>query len=311
MYIMKEKERHLKMKKSKHESFRRQQHYEVEESMELLPFLLTIIRGKGRNAVKAILTRGQVMVDGKTVTKHNFPLEKGHRVSILSNEVSKKIAALEGIAILYEDQDLIVVSKEPGLLTMSDGKEPNTAYRQVMNYVKQTNPQERIFIVHRLDRETSGVLLFAKSEKMKNALQNDWSARVKERLYVAVVEGSVMREEGTIQSWLKESAAMKMYSSPKEQDGQLAITHYRTIAKGTSYSLLEVRLETGRKNQIRVHLSDIGHPIVGDRKYGAATNPLKRLGLHAKGLTVEHPFTNKQMQFISPVPSRFQQIIKK
>lgn len=287
------------------------QRFIVEEETELLPFLLMTIRGKGRNAIKAILTRGQVMVDGKIVTKYNFLLEKGQHVSIISNETSKKVASLEGISILYEDEDLLVVSKEAGLLTMSDGTQSNTAYKQVMNYVKQSNPRGRIFVVHRLDRETSGVLLFAKSEKIKKALQDQWNERVKERLYIAIVEGTVSKKEDTIQSWLKESTTMKMYSSTKEHDGKLAITHYRVIETNPQYSLLEVRLQTGRKNQIRIHLTERGHPIVGDRKYGAKTNLIKRLGLHAKVLTIEHPVTNKEMRFVSPVPPRLQKLVKK
>ncbi|WP_041075859.1 RluA family pseudouridine synthase [Bacillus sp. OxB-1] len=280
------------------------QQYTVEEKMELLSFLLGCMKKSSRNSVKSVLARGQVTVDGKVVTQYNHLLEPGQQVAIISNQAAKSESDLKGVSILYEDDDLLVVNKEAGILTMADRNEREmTAYRQVTDYVLRKNPRNRIFIVHRLDKDTSGVLLFAKSEKVKHILQNAWNERVKERTYIALVEGVVGKNEGTISSWLKESKTFKMFSSPTDNGGQHAVTHYRKIRSNGRFTLLEVQLETGRKNQIRVHMEELGHPIVGDRKYGATGNPLKRLGLHAFAIAIIHPRTGELMRFEAKVPS--------
>lgn len=283
-----------------------QQKYTIEETTELLPFLLKTITNKSRNAVKAILTRGQVAVDGKTITQHNHPLVPGNIVSITSNQTARKKTNLFGIQILHEDEDIIVIQKDAGILSIAanDPTAP-TAYRQLNEYVKEENRKNRIFIVHRLDRDTSGVLLFAKSEEVKETLQRNWQKMAKERTYVALVEGSVRKESDTITSWLTESKSTKVYSNSYDNGGKQAITHYKKIGENNSTTLLEVKLDTGRKNQIRVHMQDLGHPIVGDKKYGATTNPLKRLGLHAKTLVIEHPRTGKVVRYEAKVPKSF------
>lgn len=278
--------------------------FKVEEEAELLSFLLGSMKKSSRNSVKSILARGQVTVDGKVVTQYNYLLQIGQIVAVTSNQAAKSENELKGVAILYEDDDIIVVNKEAGILTIATKNEKElTAYRQVTEYVQRKNAKSRIFIVHRLDKETSGVLLFAKSEKMKHMLQNAWNERVKERTYVALVEGVVEKKEGTISSWLKESKTFKMFSSPTDNGGQHAVTYYKKIRSNRQFTLLEVQLETGRKNQIRVHMEEIGHPIVGDKKYGSKVNPLKRLGLHATTLAIIHPRTGKLMRFEAKVPS--------
>ncbi|MFS0574697.1 RluA family pseudouridine synthase [Sporosarcina sp. 179-K 3D1 HS] len=280
------------------------QQYKVEAEGELLSFLLGCMKKSSRNSVKSMLARGQVTVDGKVVTQFNHLVVPGQLVAIISNQTAKSESELKGVAILYEDDDLLVVNKEAGLLTIATRNEREmTAYRQVTEYVQRENPKNRIFIVHRLDKETSGVLLFAKSEKVKHILQDAWNERAKERVYAALVEGNVEKKEGTISSWLKESRTLKMFSSPTDNGGQHAVTHYKKIRSNGRYTLLEVRLETGRKNQIRVHMEDIGHPIAGDKKYGATDNPLKRLGLHASALVISHPRTGELMRFEAKVPS--------
>jgi 23S rRNA pseudouridine1911/1915/1917 synthase len=278
--------------------------YSVTEPAELLPFLLTHI-SKGRNSVKSMLSRGQISVNGKSVTRHNFQLHPGQTVTI---DTEKTVQAKEmiGLAIVHEDDDLIVIQKEAGLLSIATTEESElTAYRQLMDHVRLSNPKNRIFVVHRLDRDTSGVMMFAKSERIQQALQNTWKDTVKERTYVALVEGSVKRSEGTISSWLKETSTLKMYSSPHEGDGQHAVTHYKLIQSNRHFSLLDVQLETGRKNQIRVHMADIGHPIAGDKKYGAETKTVGRLGLHARVLSFIHPTIGELMTFESPIPKTF------
>ncbi|ULO06378.1 RluA family pseudouridine synthase [Paenibacillus sp. 19GGS1-52] len=277
----------------------------VSEPSELLPFLLTHITGHGRNAIKSILSRGQVSVNGKVVTQHNLQLHSGQTVAI---DKEKPIQAEEmiGLTIVHEDDDLIVIQKDAGLLSIATAEESElTAYYQLMEHVRLTNSKNRIFVVHRLDRDTSGLMMFAKSEAIQQTLQNNWKETVKERSYVALVEGAVKRPEGTISSWLKETSTLKMYSSPHEGDGQHAITHYKLIQMNRHFSLLEVHLETGRKNQIRVHMADIGHPIAGDKKYGAETKTVGRLGLHARVLSFIHPTTGKLLTFESPIPKTF------
>lgn len=284
--------------------------FAVEEQSQLLPFLLAKLSGQGRNAVKAILARGQVSVDGTTVTAYNHPLAPGATVSV-SRERVEEIPPLIGLTILFEDDDLIVVAKEAGLLSIASPQETElTAYRQLTDHVRRTDPRSRIFVVHRLDRDTSGVMMFAKREEIQQALQNNWQEAVTERIYVALVEGRVARAEGTVSSWLKESKTLKMYSSPYPNDGQHAVTHYRTLEAKPQLSLLEVRLETGRKNQIRVHMQDIGHPVVGDKKYGARSKILGRLGLHARVLAFIHPSTGERLRFETDIPKAFVNALK-
>ncbi|WP_248060990.1 RluA family pseudouridine synthase [Paenibacillus silvae] len=278
--------------------------YKVTEPDELLNFLLKHVKS-GRNAVKSILGRGQVSIDEKVVTKFNEPLQPGQIVSI-SKEGAVAAPSLTGINILHEDDDIIVIRKEAGLLSIAADKSDDlTAYRQLMAHVRRSNPLNRVFIVHRLDRDTSGVMMFAKSEEVQQQLQENWKENVQDRVYVALVEGKVAQEEGTISSWLKETKTLKMYSSPRPNDGQHAVTHYKRLKANREFSLLEVRLETGRKNQIRVHMEDIGHPIAGDRKYGARTRDLGRLGLHARLLSFIHPTTGKLMTFETDIPKPF------
>ncbi|APB31639.1 RluA family pseudouridine synthase [Vagococcus teuberi] len=279
--------------------------FTVTEDAELLPFLLININ-KSRNSVKSILTRGQVAVNGKPTTKHNDKLVSGDVVSIQSNESLMKEKALVGLSVVYEDDDIIVIDKEAGLLSVATdkGNEP-TAHNQLMGYVKRDHPKNRIYIVHRLDKDTSGVMLFAKKESVKHKLQETWKDSVQERLYTALVEGEVTKDKGTITSWLTESKTFKVYSNPHDNGGKKAVSHYKVTRKNNDYSLLEVSLDTGRKNQIRVHMESIGHPIVGDKKYGATSNPLKRLGLHATTLVFTHPTTGKKMVFKSKVPRSF------
>ncbi|WP_153009934.1 RluA family pseudouridine synthase [Sporosarcina koreensis] len=293
---------HKNQKKKREDSFL----FTVNEEAELLPFLLENMKKNSRNSIKSMLTRGQVSVDGSTVTKHNHQLLPGHKVEILANKAALNESKITGLTIIYEDDAIIVIDKEASLLSMAaKDKNERTAFSEVSAYVKRKDLRQRVFIVHRLDRDTSGVLLFAKSEQVKMVLQDHWDEVVKERIYTALVEGNVRKESGTIKSWLKETRTYKVYSNPTDNGGQLAITHYKKIRSNRQYSLLEVKLETGRKNQIRVHMEEIGHPVVGDKKYGSTVNPIKRLGLHATALTIVHPETNEIMKFESQIPSSF------
>ena len=220
-----------------------------------------------------------------------------------------------GLEILYEDGSIIVADKPGGLLTMSTGREGEiTAYSILTDYVRsgrgsrdrKQGERRRIFIVHRLDRDTSGVIVFAKDPETKYALQEDWNEIVLERKYVAVLEGTPARQEGTIASYLRDNPkSMKVSSSMTDNGGKYSVTHYRVIRPAEDYALVEFELETGRKNQIRVHAADIGHPVAGDRKYGARTNPIRRLALHARILSFRHPYTGETLTFDTGIPRQF------
>lgn len=277
----------------------------VQEEAKLLPFLFEKMHNKSRNAVKGILKRGQVVVNDKSITQHNFQLKQGDTVQI-HTRVADESVKLSGLRILFEDEHLIVIEKDAGLLTIATNREKQkTAYYQLMDYVKSINPSYRVFIVHRLDRDTSGVMIFAKSKNVQQLLQENWHSIVPKRAYIALVEGSVQKNAGTITSWLKENRAFIMYSSQRPNDGQKAVTHYKVLKRNKKNSLLEVHLDTGRKNQIRVHMQDLHHPIVGDKKYGATTKPIGRLGLHAHKIAFTHPITNKSLAFESKIPKQF------
>ncbi len=284
--------------------------FTAQEPCGLLDFLLLKLSKESRNHVKSLLTHRQVSVDGVVITQYDTALREGQKVQISrsSGQVQKQKNVLD---ILYEDSDLIVINKPAGLLSIASDKEQEyTAYHLLTDYVRLRDPENRIFAVHRLDRETSGVLMVAKNERMKTALQDNWADLVSERGYAAVVEGQLQEKSGRIQSWLKETKTLLMYSSSKAGDGLEAITNYRVLNENAEYSLLDIRLETGRKNQIRVHMKDIGHPIAGDKKYGAQTNPLKRLGLHANKLVLKHPFTDKVLCFETRLPRSFNSLFR-
>ncbi len=284
--------------------------FEVEEESQLLEFLFTRIPGKSRKTIKAVLRDRQVSVGGKTVTQYDYLLRKGQEVKVRWEKIPLD-QLYHGIQIIFEDHDLIVIDKPAGLLTVAtDTEKRKTAYSILSDYVKKRDPDNKIFVVHRIDRETSGLLLFAKSESMKDAVQGTWMSTITERVYVALTEGVVEPAEGAITSWLTESSAFKVYSSQNPQQGKKAVTHYQVIKSNQQYSLLKVSLETGRKHKIRVHLQDIGHPVVGDKKYGSSDNQLKRLGLHAQVLAFIHPASNKPWRFESPVPRSFLRVFK-
>lgn len=282
----------------------------VTEPAELMNFLVARFPEKSRTTIKSLLAHKQVTVDDLITTKFDFPLKKG-QVVYLNKKKSAEKPRFRDMRIVYEDAHLIVIDKNSGLLSMaSETEKQRTAYSMLSEYVKRFDPKNLIFIVHRLDRETSGLMMFARSKKVQELLQKDWNESIIERSYVAVVEGSVEKPEDTITSWLKENKALVMYSSQTPEDGQKAVTHYKVLKSNKQYSLLDVKLETGRKNQIRVHLKELGHPVAGDKKYGAKTNPVGQMGLHARVLAFKHPVTGKSLRFDTPIPLKFQKLFK-
>ena len=229
----------------------------------------------------------------------------GSIVTIKKEEKEKKDPRLK---ILYEDENFIAADKPAGLLSVMDASKEETMYQIVSHYVKSKNRKQKIFVLHRLDRETSGVLLFSKNEKLKYQLQADWNSYVKTRSYIAIIEGTIKQEEGTITSYLTESKNYYVHSTKQGKDAKLAITHYKKIKEEKGYTWLNVTLETGRKNQIRVHMKELGHPIAGDKKYGAKTNPFKRLALHANLLEFTLPKQEKKIRIESPLPNSLKRL---
>lgn len=281
--------------------------FKVTENTELMIFLIASMPGKNRNNIKSLLRDKYIEVDRKVQTQFNFPLHPGQVVSIRPRKGSVQQTNYRGIEIIHEDADIIVINKEAGLLTMASDKEKSkTAYAILSAHVKKAHPDNKIYIVHRLDRETSGLLLFAKNEQMKNKLQEDWNDTIQERTYVAIVEGKLENQVGTVTSFLIESEkSLIVHSTQDPKKGKKAVTHYKVINYKRGFSLLKVNLETGRKNQIRVHMQELGHPVVGDKKYGATTSPLERLGLHAQVLAFNHPVSGRLIKYESPIPKKF------
>ena len=278
----------------------------VQEPCELLEFLLKTFSSQSRNSVKSLLGSHRVSIDGAPVTQFNFKLFPGDTVIISDSAIRRKTRS--NLPIIYEDNDLIVINKPTKLLSVpSDNEKGSTAFRMVNDYLQQKDKHNRAFIVHRLDEDTSGVLMFAKNNRMAQALTDgdNWNNLVKKRGYYAIVEGHLENAEGRITSYLKKNAQNMMYSSKKKGDGQYAITDYKIVSETKDYTLVDVDIKTGRKNQIRVHFGDLGHHIIGDDKYGEPANPLKRLGLHAYELDVVNPLNGKLMKFKAPMPKEF------
>ena len=283
--------------------------YKVTESTTLLPFLLDVVKGKSRNNVKSLLSRKLVTVDGKPTSQFDTLLTPGQEITILSVPAPRQDAL--PFPLLYEDEHLIVVNKPAKLLSVSNEKEKiRTAYHIVTDYVKSQHIDNRIFVIHRLDRDTSGVLMFAKDAQTKELFQSRWNEIVTRRGYQAVVEGVPRRACDTIRSHLVETKTHLVFSGDPGPNAHEAITHYEMLKAGSGYALLDISIDTGRKNQIRVHMSEMGNPIAGDKQYGAGTNPIGRLCLHANELSFIHPVTGKPTTFIAKTPRDFNRVFK-
>lgn len=274
----------------------------------LLQLLGEVLPDLSRNDQKRLLRFGHIRIAGRVVTAFDYPVLPGMEVEINLTRpfVTFRHPRLE---LVYEDDDIIVVNKGYGLLSVGTGaladgkagKPQETAYNILKDYVKAQNPANKIFVVHRLDRHTSGLMMFAKSIEMQQAMQHNWNNMVLSRKYAALVEGVVEPDEGEMRSSLEENSAFKVYSNP-EGSGKMAVTRFRVLRRYRTATLMEFELDTGRKNQIRVHAADMGHPIVGDVKYGGHTSRLHRLALHAQTLRFAHPRTRRDMNFTSDIP---------
>lgn len=276
--------------------------YIVKENEILIEFLKKMFSNLSKNSVKSLLHNEKVFVNGNMTTKYNYELNIGDVV-----EIREKIA--KNIDIIYEDKDIIVINKPSGLLTVATEKEKNkTAYHLVMEYLKKKNKNNRIFIIHRLDKDTSGIIMFAKNERAKHLYQDNWNDIVKKRCYYAVIDGKMQKKEGTIKSYLKENG--NMVYSVKDRSGKLAITEYKVLKERKNISLLDINLKTGRKNQIRVHMKENKTPILGDLKYGEKSKLINRLALHAYKLELVNPVTKKLLTFEINMPNEFKMLFK-
>jgi 23S rRNA pseudouridine1911/1915/1917 synthase len=283
----------------------------VKEDGDLFSYLLSL--GFGRSRVKQLLKFNSVSVNGSVAVRHDQLLCPGDRVSLsFEKKAVPDLQPKHGLQVLYEDEALVVIDKPAGLLTIGTDKErTKTAYFQLNEYLRQRDPdrKERVFIVHRLDQDTSGLIVFAKSEAVKRRLQTSW--KDVDKRYLALVEGVPRKHEDTIAGYLNESGVHRVYESKDSGHAKYAVTKYKLLKSGREYSLLEVDIETGRKHQIRVHLSGIGHPVAGDRKYNAGTDPIKRLALHACRLSLPHPLTKRRIEFESALPQAFGPLVSR
>ena len=284
--------------------------FNVDGETTLMEFLSTVMPDRKRSSIKSLLKFGSVMVNETVTSQFNTLLIPGDVVKVNLSR-SFPVFYNRRVKIVYEDDDIIVIEKGYGLLSMGNDKvKDGTAYSILKNYLKEKDPHNKIFIIHRLDRDTSGLMMFAKTIEAKEAMQHNWNNMVLERTYLAVVEGKVEEESGTVKSYLAENSQMEVYSTDNPEEGQLAVTRWKRMATGNGYTLMEVSLDTGRKNQIRVHMKDLEHPIAGDRKYGAKSSPIHRLALHARTLRFVHPITLRDMRFETPVPASFEKMVK-
>ena len=274
----------------------------------LIDFIMEKMHGISRNRAKALITNRVVLVNN-AITTHPLTELKAGQVVQLDRSKHKKAFHSNDIDIVYEDPYLLVVDKRPGLLSMSNNTRQQTVQTVLNRYLEKGGGRNTSHLVHRLDRDTSGLMVYAKDVQTQQSLIDGWQHLVTDRRYIALVEGELESPRGRIQSWLTEDKRFITHSSPVDNGGKFAVTHYNVLESSNGYSLVECELETGRKNQIRVHMADLGHPVVGDHKYGSEIDPMRRLGLHAYMLCFTHPVTGKHLRFETPVPVPFEKCL--
>ncbi|MDD3280749.1 MAG: RluA family pseudouridine synthase [Bacteroidales bacterium] len=283
----------------------------VTEATILLRFLQEKLKEHSRTSIKELLKNEKILINHKHIITHfDYPLKKGDIVSILSSKNKEINFQHSKLNIIFEDEILIVINKKEGLLSVATArKEEQTAYNILNQYIKSKEKNKQIYLLHRLDRDTSGLMMFAKSKAIQTIMQEKWKENIIERTYIALVHNIPEKPNGTISSYLIEDKSTKMHITSDTEKGQIATTRYKTLKHNKSFALLELQLETGRKNQIRVHLQSMGHPIVGDKKYGFLSDPLHRLCLHASTLSFIHPQSKDKMTFECAVPKCFLEFI--
>ena len=284
--------------------------FQVYRETTLMEFLMFKMPNTPRKTIKSLLTHHQVAVGGVPVSQYNYPLVPEDVVIVSKNRIAKH--ERKDLPIIYEDEDIIVINKPSGLLSVATDREKGkTAYRLVSDYVASFNPKARVYVVHRLDEDTSGVLVFAKKFEVREALQNHWQEIVETRAYYAIVEGEMEQDEAVLRDYLTQNDLHLVYVTKNKTVGKLSITQYKVISYKEPFSLLDVHISSGRKNQIRVQLGSRGHHVVGDDKYGEPADPLNRLGLHAYQLTFTNPLNGKKYDFVTPMPESFKRLFFK
>ena len=283
--------------------------FRVTEKMELIQFLMKAMHGISRNRAKAYLVNRLVLVDN-TITTHPLAMVQPGQTVQLDRSKQKMSFHSNDLGVVYEDPYLLVIDKRAGLLSMSNNTRQQTVQMVLNRYLEKGGSRYTSHLVHRLDRDTSGLMIYAKDVMTQRSLIEGWQQLVTDRRYVALVTGEFDKKQGAIRSWLTEDKRFITHSSPTDNGGKYAVTHYNVLRSGNGYSLVELDLETGRKNQIRVHMSDMGHPIVGDFKYGSSDESLRRMGLHAYILAFRHPVNGKYLRFETPIPESFEKALK-
>ena len=282
--------------------------YKVEQETTLLPFLISTLTNLNRTEVKTLLKYKHIAVKGSAVTQFDCPLLPGDTVEVNFGRSFYKFNNPQ-VKILFEDKWMVVIEKASGLLSVAnDNVREKNAFNIVRDYVRHGNPEADLFVCHRLDQFTSGILIFSKDQEMMLEMRSNWDFYVKERKYICVTENVPPRQEDTIESLLTQNDRMQVFSTPDEEKGRLAITHYRVLQSRGRYAVVDVEIFTGKKNQIRVHMAEMGCPIAGDLKYGADTNPARRLMLHNYRLSFIHPVTGELMRFSLPTPTVFRKL---
>ena len=278
----------------------------VKENAPLLEYLINNV-SESRSKLKATLQGRGIAVNGRMVTQFDYLLKAGDKI-IISRHKKQNQFKSRYVKIVYEDRWLVVVEKNIGILSMAAGHSSLNVKSVLDDYFLKSRQKCRAHVVHRLDRDTSGLMVYAKDIETEQILEHNWHQIVYDRRYVAVVSGEMEQDNGTIANWLKDNKAYITYSSPTDNGGKYAVTHFQVLNRTTEHSLVEYKLETGRKNQIRVHSADMGHPVCGDVKYGNGDDPLHRLCLHAYMLCFTHPVTGEPMEFSTPIPTAFRSL---
>lgn len=278
----------------------------VKENAPLLEYLINNV-SESRSKLKATLQGRGIAVNGRMVTQFDYQLKAGDKI-IISRHKKQNQFKSRYVKIVYEDRWLVVVEKNIGILSMAAGHSSLNVKSVLDDYFLKSRQKCRAHVVHRLDRDTSGLMVYAKDIETEQILEHNWHQIVYDRRYVAVVSGEIEQDNGTIANWLKDNKAYITYSSPTDNGSKYAVTHFQVLNRTTEHSLVEYKLETGRKNQIRVHSADMGHPVCGDVKYGNGDDPLHRLCLHAYMLCFTHPVTGEPMEFSTPIPTAFRSL---
>ena len=296
--------RHYNTKNNKYRKKSQEIDFIVREECELMEFLMKAMDGISRTKVKKMLTYDLVNVNDRVVSQHDFLLKPNMRVTVKKSSEGNRFKNF-WIKIVFEDDYIIVVDKKPGILSSSNSPKDESVKSVLNYYLDKSHQHANAHTVHRLDKFTSGLIIFAKSKKVALEFEDGWKERVYDRRYAALVHGELPKSQGTVASWLKEDSHYVTHSSQEDNSGKYAVTHYKKLKSANGYSLVELQLETGRKNQIRVHLQDLGCPVVGDLKYGDGSDPIHRLGLHAYKLCFKHPVTGEDLKFESDIPKAF------